>query len=328
MKSFGYLLAIIVSITAVLLLWGVVIEPRIIDEEQFTVGIPDLPPDWQQKEVAVIGDFQIGMWLENDSTIRRIVDELVERRPAAVLITGDFIYRPTGLSFFPWIDELDRPAAERRTERLIQENVDILRPLVEAGLPVYAAMGNHDYGQETKDAEALVWAADLLASTLESNGIEILQNEARELGTEFSDPAEPLYLVGIGAHYPGMDKPTEALEGLPANAPRLVLFHNPQTFPKIPAGAAPFAVAGHTHGGQIRIPMTESWSWLRIVEEGDVHADGWVEDPDFGAAGNRLYVNRGIGFSMIPVRVQCPPELTIFTLERENQSSSASRTSL
>jgi predicted MPP superfamily phosphohydrolase len=43
--------------------------------------------------------------------------------------------------------------------------------------------------------------------------------------------------------------------------------------------------------------------------------DGWI-DASYGAPGNRLYVNRGNGFSTVPVRLNCRPELTIFTLER------------
>jgi predicted MPP superfamily phosphohydrolase len=47
-----------------------------------------------------------------------------------------------------------------------------------------------------------------------------------------------------------------------------------------------------------------------------VHADGWIRDRGFGAPGNTLYVNRGIGFSDVPIRINCPPELTLFTLRR------------
>ena len=47
--------------------------------------------------------------------------------------------------------------------------------------------------------------------------------------------------------------------------------------------------------------------------EGDaVHADGWVDD--FGAANNQVYINRGIGFSVAPLRLNAPPELTLITL--------------
>ena len=90
--------------------------------------------------------------------------------------------------------------------------------------------------------------------------------------------------------------------------------HNPDTFATVPTGAAPLAVAGHTHGGQLRIPFTPQWTWLTYLAEDRIHADGWIED--YGRAGNRLYVNRGIGFSQLPLRINCPPEITFFTLTR------------
>lgn len=48
------------------------------------------------------------------------------------------------------------------------------------------------------------------------------------------------------------------------------------------------------------------------MRDDPVHADGWIDG--YGKAGNRLYVNRGIGMSAVPIRINCPPELTIFTL--------------
>jgi uncharacterized protein len=48
-------------------------------------------------------------------------------------------------------------------------------------------------------------------------------------------------------------------------------------------------------------------------EEEQVHVDGWIEG--YGESGNQLYVNRGIGFSFIPIRINCAPKLTVFTLQ-------------
>ena len=92
--------------------------------------------------------------------------------------------------------------------------------------------------------------------------------------------------------------------------------HEPDSFAAFPANAAPLALAGHTHGGQIRIPFTDDWSWMSLFVNEKVRADGWISD--FGQAGNRLYVNRGIGFSSFPIRINCRPELTVFTLRRGN----------
>ncbi len=82
-------------------------------------------------------------------------------------------------------------------------------------------------------------------------------------------------------------------------------------------GAAPLAIAAHTHGGQVRIPGLPAWTWINFFREEEVHADGWIDS--FGAPGNHLYVNRGIGFSYVPIRINCPPEVTMFTLSRASQ---------
>ena len=157
-------------------------------------------------------------------------------------------------------------------------------------------------------------AASALRDALEGVGIAVLANDAVALvpppGTATGgDP--PLHLVGIGPHLPHRDRPEEALTQVPDGAPRVVLMHNPRTFEALPAGAAPFAVAGHTHGGQARLPFLEEWSYLEVVR-GQEAVDGWIDG--YGAPGNRLYVSRGVGMSVAPVRINCPPELTLFTL--------------
>jgi predicted MPP superfamily phosphohydrolase len=92
------------------------------------------------------------------------------------------------------------------------------------------------------------------------------------------------------------------------------MMHNPRSFLPLPANTAPVAIAGHTHGGQIRLPLTPQWSWLTVTKEME-HVDGWSHG--YGASGNQLYVNRGIGFSEVPLRINCPPEVTIFTLQSQ-----------
>ncbi len=123
-----------------------------------------------------------------------------------------------------------------------------------------------------------------------------------------------LFVVGLDAWFPRATDVPAALRQLPDEAPRVWLMHNPLSFRQLAAGAAPVALGAHTHGGQVRLPFLPSWSWMSLVKESPVIADGWSE-PGFGAEGNRLYVNRGIGFSVVPVRINCRPELTWLTLE-------------
>ncbi|MGB3205232.1 MAG: metallophosphoesterase [Crinalium sp.] len=310
MKKIKYTLLGLLGIFGLLLFWGL-LEPYLIDTEEEVAEIPNLPIAWEGQRVALIADWQIGMWMGNTSTIRRIVEQLIEKRPAMVLIAGDFIY-----------DSGKDPSEE------INKAVEIVRSLPEAGIPTYAVLGNHDYAMKSKHATPNKQLAAKLHDQLEAVGVQVLQNEAVAIGKPglraiapsgnrnqtTAQPVgnTPLYLVGIGAHWANNDQPKVALAQVPEGTPRLVMMHNPDSFEALPPSTAPLAVAGHTHGGQIRLPLTPEWSWMTFSKEDEVHADGWIEG--YGQSGNRLYVNRGIGFSIIPIRLNCRPEVTLFTL--------------
>ncbi len=302
-----------------LLVWGVGIEPRLVVEEHEFAEIPNLPKAWHGQRVALIADPQVGIFLSNTDTIRRIVSRIVELRPAAVFIAGDFIYHP--LEDEPEDVREDFERDEFSTEALdeLRKIVDLLRPLHAAGIPTYAVLGNHDYGLKSPQVSPLPWLATRVTQELEKIGIRILRNEAIKLPSPNSAPpgdGTELWLVGFGPHLPNHDYTRAALEQVPNTAPRLVLMHNPETFRTLPPGSAPFAMAGHTHGGQVRLPWLALRRLLGRVNEAQPDLSGWIHDDR--KDGNRLYINRGIGFSRIPIRLNCPPELTIFTLRRRD----------
>jgi uncharacterized protein len=314
-KAFAIMVVVGILFVLGVFVWGNLIEPRIIDETRYEVTIPDLPNAWEGERVAFISDIQIGMWMGNEDTVRRIVLRIVKQKPAAVLIGGDFIYHPTEGDGAPEAmaerDEEAKAAAIQEIERA----VDLFSPFAYMGIPVYAVLGNHDYAMETRSSLKLTWVAQRLKTTLQNAGIRVLENEAvaLELGDSRNREADqPLFLVGIGPYYPDEDQVQKAFSDVPENAARIVMMHNPQSFREIPSGRAPLAVAGHTHGGQIRIPYLPAWSWISIVRTGEVHTDGWIRH--YGKEGNQLYVNRGVGFSLFPIRINCAPELTYFTL--------------
>lgn len=285
------------ALPGALLLWSL-LEPYLIDEQAYEVTLPGLPESWEGQRVAVIGDLQIGMWLSNSQTVRRIVTRVVKKRPALVLITGDFVY-----------------IYGKHPSSAINKAVNLVRPLVEAGLPTYAVLGNHDYRMPTERASKDEALAEGVRAALEDVGIRVLHNEAVPLASPSKRAADPsLYLVGIGSRIPSEDLPEVAFAGLPYNASRLVLMHHPKSFKAFPEGSAPLAVAGHTHGGQVRLPFSLARAWMSYSRENEVVTDGWIHG--YGKAGNHLYVNRGIGFSVAPLRFNCPPELTLLTLNR------------
>ncbi len=122
--------------------------------------------------------------------------------------------------------------------------------------------------------------------------------------------------MGLGPVLPGLSNPDRAFAGVPDSAPRVVFMHNPRSFPAIAAGHAPLAVAAHTHCGQIALPGFPRASYLQLIsDERQVVIDRFAP-PDYGAPGNRLFVNCGIGFSLVPVRIAAPPQVVFFELSR------------
>ncbi|MEY9212364.1 metallophosphoesterase [Thermobifida halotolerans] len=267
--------------------YGVLVEPRLLlDKDRFTMALPQFPADAPGRTVAVFSDLQTGMWFSNTGMVEKAVEEVVMERPAAALIGGDFVY--------------SRDPAPAEQMDLV---VELLAPLTTAGIPTFAVLGNHDYAVD---------AADEVIAGLESIGIRVLRNEAVPIpGTESG--GTELYVVGLGPARLDRTDVEAALAAVPDDAPRVVLMHNPTSFPRLPADSAPLAVAGHTHCGQVAIPFTPVWSYLELTSEERVVTDGWAPS-GYGASGNRLYVNCGIGFSLVPMRIAAPPQVVFFDL--------------
>lgn len=114
-----------------------------------------------------------------------------------------------------------------------------------------------------------------------------------------------VWLVGLDDPYTGTPKLNSALQGVPPDAFKIALFHSPAYFDRV-AGHANLCLSGHTHGGQVRLPFLNPL-WLpagcgRYVE-------GWYEE-----SGSQMYVSRGVGMSILPVRFLCRPELAFITV--------------
>ena len=275
------------ALTAVLV-WGFAVEPHWLEVVRFRVPIPNLPPAWEGRTVAVLSDFQVGCRGATTRAARRAVAVARDEGAALALFAGDFVYQAR---------DGDAECA-----------VGLLHPLVEAGVPTFAVLGNHDYRLNLVERDPDLALAGAVEAAAEALGVRVLENE--HVAVEPPGGGAPLWVVGVGSEWAGRADVERAFAGLDAEAPRIVLLHHPAPFLRIPARRAPLAVAGHTHGGQIRLlPFVHEIKLL-----GDAHLlDGWGP-LDHGREGNRLYVNRGIGFSWLPVRIGARPELTLIEL--------------
>ncbi|GGO23343.1 metallophosphoesterase [Deinococcus humi] len=202
-------------------------------------------------------------------------------------------------------DQMDYRADETPTGLLTE-----LKRL-KAPLGVYGVWGNHDYGSFGKYYSPHYGPArpdwpqvrENLRAAYGEAGVTILRNEGRRV-------RDDLYLAGVDDLWEGQVDLPAALAGTPTQGGTLLVSHNPDLLPELPAGIG-IVLCGHTHGGQIRLPLLGA----PVVPSkyGQRYAMGWVT----GAHGTPAYVSRGLGLSGVPLRNLCQPEVAVFTLMPE-----------
>ncbi len=170
----------------------------------------------------------------------------------------------------------------------LSEVVELL-PRLACPLGVYAVLGNHDRTTYRK--------LEPLERALEAAGVRLLKNEGVR-------PREDLYLAGIDDWRTGHPDAGRALQAAGGEA-RVLISHNPDAIPHLPEGID-LLLAGHTHGGQVRLPLVGPL--VTSSEYGRRFAEGWVDAP------MPAFVSRGLGVTLLPFRLFCPPELVLLEL--------------
>ena len=184
---------------------------------------------------------------------------------------------------------------------------------LEAPLGVFAVTGNHDWWD---DRESVLnrQGPPRSARAMSEAGLRLLSNEATRLPLGPPGRDGGVWLSGIDSqqafwplmHWEGADDLPAALAPLALDdAPAILLAHEPDIFPHVPARVG-LTLSGHTHGGQIRIL---GYSPIVPSRYGRRYAYGLVEEE-----GRRLVVSGGLGCSRYPVRFGVPPELTLVRL--------------
>ncbi len=160
---------------------------------------------------------------------------------------------------------------------------------------VWAVLGNHD----TEPFGSRDPRADEIAAALEKMNIHVLRNAS-------AHPVPGMTLVGLGDVLAGDTNPGAAFAEVPAEGPRIVLVHNWRALNVSGMQRFDLAVTAHTHGGQICFPLTQVCLSMRDAP----YIAGYFSWP----AGGRLYVTRGLGESVIRLRIGCRPEITVLEL--------------
>ncbi len=261
--------------------YAVALEPSWIEVRRVGIPVRGLPPTLDGLRVVHISDIH-----RSDLVSGHYVTEAVQMAlalaPELVALTGDFI-----------------TASPEGFDQLARE----LAPLG-AAAPTFAVPGNHDYVQLFRWMKpALPLGAEQLSETLARAGVEVLRNERRLAPVRGG--AGAVELVGLDDLWSGHFDAQRAFGSDQPEAPRLVLCHNPDAFRSISRRPFDLLLAGHTHGGQVRLPFLGAP--LSPVEDRRFLA-GLVT-----AENRRVYVNRGLGYNR-RIRFGVRPEITLLTL--------------
>jgi len=277
--------------------YGFVGERLRFQVREVEIPIANLPPELDGLRITQLSDIHIGSYMPV-AQVRRAVGMANDLHGDLIVVTGDFL---TGRT-----DPLEDCIAELSRLR--------------ASLGVWGCNGNH---------EIYAGAEDEAAELFHRYGMKLLRHENAELswrGSAFN-------LIGVDYQRQRADDGSRApmLVGLEPlvrrDVPNILLSHNPNSFPRAAELGIELSLAGHTHGGQVRVEILEHrWSpaqfltpyvaglYRRPLLASALHPD--AEVAALPRSSSFIYVNRGLGTIGAPVRLGVPPEITLLTLRR------------
>lgn len=268
-------------------------EPHRLGVTRYTVSPPDWPTGLSLR-VAVITDLHVcepWMGLER---VARIVARTNALMPDVVLLLGDFV-RGGRMRFW--------------SEVVPPEDWAAVLAQLKAPLGVHAVLGNHDWWDD-KEAQRRRAGPVAAQTALQAAGIPVYENDA----FRFEKDGLPFWIAGIGDQwafwasadrFDGRHDLKGTLDKVTDDAPVILMVHEPDIFPEVPARVA-LTLAGHTHGGQVtiagyapKIPSKygQRYRYGHIVEEG-----------------RNLIVSAGLGCSLLPIRFGAPPEIVLVNI--------------
>ncbi len=156
---------------------------------------------------------------------------------------------------------------------------------------VYACLGNHDHWTD----------ADLVTHLFRGEGINVLVNE----GLRFEARGSSFWLAGVDDYMVGKTDVPAALRGSFPDEMKILLAHNPIIFREAARSGVDLTLSGHTHGGQIKLRDKEK----RILPQRRLKAGLHKR------RNAQVYITRGIGTVVVPMRYQCPPEISLLELK-------------
>jgi len=250
-------------------------EPRRGVVRRHTLALPRWPAELVGLRVALISDLHAGAPHVDEACIAALVARANREAADLVVLLGDFVDEEVAGA---------RPVAPEAVARALGR----LHPR----LGTVAVLGNHDWRTD----------GERVARALRANAITVLENDAIAVG----DGRHRLWIAGVADATERHADVDAALRCVDADQPVILLSHHPDVFPRVPARVA-LTLAGHTHGGQVAIPL------LRRLVIPSRFGERFVAGPVV-EDGRHLWVTSGVGTSGWPIRFLAPPEIVVLTL--------------
>ena len=264
--------------------YGIYVEPVWPRLRRLDLPLRGLPKDLEGARLIHLSDLHLGPY-NSRHYLGSVMDRCSELDAHLLLVTGDFIHG--SVEFF--------------------EPVARLLARVKTRHGTLAVLGNHDHWQDPVRCRR----------ALTGQGIQIVENRRLFLGAGGLTPDPPaeggLCLAGVGDLWEGRHDMDACFGGVDPATPRLLLSHNPDyaefSSARLSGHRVDLMLAGHTHGGQVRLPGTRSLVVPSFY--GSKYARGMVQGPAFP-----VFVTTGVGVTILPVRLNVRPEVVLFTLKR------------
>jgi predicted MPP superfamily phosphohydrolase len=251
------------------------------------IPLARLPEVWDGVTIAQLSDFHYDDHF-SVVPIRKAVDIVNGLRPGFIVLTGDFVTVPLFKNYF---------GGGKRAARFIEPCAPLLAKL-RPRRAVLAILGNHDCGSDP----------GRITETLQAHGIQVLRNRS----WPFEEAGKPLWFAGLDDVLEGEPDLDATLRQIPKSEPIILLAHEPDYADAVAQHAVDLQLSGHSHGGQIRFPLIGAPYLPRLATK---YPRGLHRIREL-----TLYTNVGIGTIRLPVRFNCPPEITLFTLRRASPS--------
>lgn len=251
--------------------YPVFIEGRLLQLNTYTIPVPGLPAAFEGLRIAHITDVHLGP-LVSKAFVEKVVQLANGSHPDLTVCTGDYVH-------------------ERNASRQIDTVWPILAQL-KARYGVYSVLGNHDHWA---DVERSLYWLDQTGQNLHHKSVKISHNGA------------DIWLGGAGDYYEDRLGIDAAFENVPNDQCKILLTHNPDAIDQYFRTKINLAIAGHTHGGQVRIPFIGA---PVLPVHNKKYSSGYIK-----SSKTNIFISRGVGWAILPVRLNCPPEVAVLHLQ-------------